>query len=457
MQIYVIDPYQDTEPHFPIKWIIPSYTSLLWNVQLFGLGYFEMTLPANDDFVYHLEEGRMLVRECDIVKDGTTVEYHNAMIIRKVTITYDAEQGYILKVSGKSVKDVLSQRIIWNPLEWDQTDLDVIMTTLIVMNAANPVGYATEKLNFALADQNSAQQRVNMAASALATAQENYRLAQIEYDQAVAQYGEDSPEAAYAKAQMDAAAEDVTLAEEELADARAELAEADKKVIYYQQFLAVSEDRAIPYFDTQAPPLTNPPEISVSLYGENLGEWCETIATEYGIGWDVLLTENSMIFKFIQGTDRHTTVEFSPEMDNLKNAEFIRDMSIYRNSGLAVGDGEGFDQYRVFIDGGTGERRYEEYIDTGITKDDDTSDTAYQRMVEQAGNSELVQYSNIESISGEIDTDGVYKIGTDFNMGDVVSVKMDFDISATTRLIEILYSDEADGTRTIGTFEEWEV
>jgi hypothetical protein len=51
----------------------------------------------------------------------------------------------------------------------------------------------------------------------------------------------------------------------------------------------------------------------------------------------------------------------------------------------------------------------------------------------------------------------VYKIGEDFDLGDVVKVKTEQDVSATTRLIEILCSDETDGTHTIGTFTEWEV
>ena len=150
---------------------------------------------------------------------------------------------------------------------------------------------------------------------------------------------------------------------------------------YYMQLSSVAEFRKIPYFEDQSIPLTNPPEISVQLYGENLGEWCENIATEYGLGWDIQLTENNMYFVFVKGVDRHSTVVFSPDLDNLKNAEYVRDLSVYRNSGLAVGEGQGIDQVRVYLDGGENERRYEEFIDTGLTKNEDTSDLVYQKMV----------------------------------------------------------------------------
>ena len=457
MQVYVIDPYQPGEPHFPIVWMVKSYSSLLWNIQLFGLGYFEMTLPADNEAVYYLQEGRMLVRECDIVKNGSTVEYRNAMIIRRVAITYDAEQGYTLTVSGKSIKDILSQRIIWHQTEWHDYDLTTIMRVMIRMNASDPVNYADSLLTSAYSHKTNAEASVSTAEGHVQTTQAAYVQAQIDYDQAVAQYGEDSPQARAAKETMEAAAEDVKTAEAELAAAEADLAEAEQEIVYYTELLSVASDREIFYFDDRAIPVTNPPTVTVQLYGENLGEWCESIATEYGLGWDIKLTDNLMYFVFIQGTDRHTTVEFSPELDNLKNAEYVKDLSVYRNSGLATGEGEGIYQYRAEIAGQPNARRYEEFITTSITKDASTSDLTYENMVKQAGKSEIVRLSKYESITGEIDTDGVYKIGTDFNLGDVVSVKMDFGVSATTRLTEVLYSDEADGTRITGTFEEWEV
>lgn len=457
MQIYVIDPYQTAEPHFPIVGMVKSYNSLLWNVQLFGLGYFEMTLPANPESVHLLEEGRMVVRESDIVNTGSTIEYKNAMIIRRVAIQYDADYGYTLHVSGKSIKDILSQRIIWEPVDYDDTSLDAVMAILIRMNASDPVNYAANFLRIARTEQTGAENWKNAATTQLATAEADLQQARVDYDQAVAQYGEDSPEAEAAKEFLEAAEEDVAEAEQNLADAQAALDVADKKVNYYMQLSSVAEFRKIPYFEDQSIPLTNPPEISVQLYGENLGAWCENIATEYGLGWDIQLTENNMYFVFVKGVDRHSTVVFSPDLDNLKNAEYVRDLSVYRNSGLAVGEGQGIDQIRVYLDGGENERRYEEFIDTGLTKNEGTSDLVYQKMVRQAGKSVITKLNHRESISGEIDTDGVYKIGEDFNLGDVVAVKLDQGISATTRLIEIIYADEASGTSVTGTFEEWEV
>ena len=50
-QIYVIEPFNQGSPHFEIIGMIGDYYSMLWHVQLYGLGYFEITLPATQNTV----------------------------------------------------------------------------------------------------------------------------------------------------------------------------------------------------------------------------------------------------------------------------------------------------------------------------------------------------------------------------------------------------------------------
>ena len=132
--------------------MISDYHSLIWNVQLYGLGYFEITLPATPENVSLLKEGRFLVREEDIQNrwlGAQHPEYKNCMIIRTVNIQYDADQGYVLHITGKSVKDVLSQRIIWEPYEDVEKALTGIIVTLMIENVTNPEGFAQDKLEAA--------------------------------------------------------------------------------------------------------------------------------------------------------------------------------------------------------------------------------------------------------------------------------------------------------------------
>ena len=289
-------------------------------------------------------------------------------------------------------------------------------------------------------------------------AQTEYLDAKTAYDQAVADHGEDSPEAQAAKEAMDAAKAELEEAIQAVADALAVKIKADQVVAYYTAYAAVAPLRQIPYITAGLIDLPiTPPMLTLSLHGENLGEWIETICTEYGLGWNMYIDETGMNFEFVVGSDKSSTVEFSPELDNLKNAVYTRTLETYRNAALAVGEGEGTDQTQAYIGGSAASARYEAYVDTGLTRDENVSWLNYQKMVKQYGSSEITKLKKRETISGEIDTDGVYKIGEDFDLGDIVSVKLDNGISATTRLIEIIYADEASGTSVTGTFEEWEV
>jgi hypothetical protein len=444
-QIYVIEPFNQGSPHFEIIGMIGDYYSMLWHIQLYGLGYFEITLPATQNTVRLVTdiEGRFLVRECDISESDGQKVFRNCMIIRRVTTVYDADKGWCLKVSGKSVKDILSQRIILEPYSTVDESLPAVIDKMIYQNAKNPEEYAHSMVE--------ASEEVLATKEAWEATKKDIRDEKLaDYERAVADYGEDSPQAKGAKASLDAA-------QAAYDQAVAERVNAENTLNYYSKLYSISIPRRIPYMYTGDYHFDDPPLISVQLHGENLGEWIESICTELGWGWDVTVSESRITFYFVIGEDRSATVEFSPEMDNLKNAEFVRSTETYRDTAYVFGDGEGVTQEWVVVDGDDGSRRYEDFISAGISKPEGGSDLQYQAQLMQIGQTEIASLDKKETISGEIDTDGVYKIGEDFDLGDVVKVKTEQDVSATTRLIEILCSDETDGTHTIGTFTEWEV
>lgn len=488
MEIMVINPYRETEPHFPIIGMIPVYYSLLWQPQLYGLGYFEMQVAASPSNIDLLKVGRFLVKRTDIKKrnpSDTYPEYKNAMIIRTADLEYNADYGYILKVSGRSVKDILSQRIVWEPYNAIDTELNFIIVDLIKRNVSEPTNYsgaetraASDALSGAQSAKNSAQLQYDDAKdsyddakAAYESAKSDYNAALVAYDEAVQQYGSDSPEAKAAKEAMEwnkvvmdmceqsmEQAEPVMNEKKAILDEKvAELADAQAKYDYYVWFNTVSAKRAIPYVDSSISTLPDSPEITVQLYGNNLGDWVSTICEEYGIGWNFYLNEMELKFEFVEGENRSDSVIFSPEMDNLRNATYTMDLLIYKNAGLVTGEGEGYNQYVVDVGSIAGYPRYETYIQSGITKEKEISAANYKKQLRQKGKSEITKLSRYRRITGDIDTDGVFKIGVDYNMGDIVKVKMAQGIEGNARLIEIMNSDEADGTRIIGTFQEWEV
>lgn len=448
MEIYVIDQYKQTEPHFPIIGIIPAYHSMIWNIQLYGLGYFEVTVEASAQNVSLLQVGRFLCRQSDIEQIGTRTYYNNAMIIRRVATTYDAELGWLLTVSGKSTKDIATQRIIWDRYEAEDRPLTTVAVELFIRNITNPDGYITDIID----DLNDVIDDLYDQRDAKAQERDD---AQEAYDDAVAEYGADSPEAAAAKETLDTI-------KEEYQEILEELVLKNREMTYWQWDLEAQEKRVIPYVIAGLIDYGfTPPRVTVQLQGENLGEWMEEICNEYHLGWQLSMSDASMVLAFDQGTDRTGTVIFSPEFDNLKNAQYVKSLEAFKNAGLVNGDeyDEGFGPSPVAADVGTasGQNRYEMHIDASSLEMEAASSYGdYYNMLLQYGKSEIIKYKKKTSISGEIDTDGVFKIGQDFNLGDVVTVQTEQKVTASTRLIEIIYADESSGSSTTGTFEEWE-
>ena len=286
MELYVIDPFKTETPHFQIVGIIPSYYSLIWNPQLYGLGYFEVTVSASKKNMSLLKGNRFLVREVDIYEDtNNRVHYRNAMIIRDISITYDADHGYLMTVSGKSIKDILSQRIVWDQYSADNKLVTDVISELLYSEVIDPEDATSNRID-------ALEEELQDLDDQAYQAEQNYEDAEADYAQAVQQYGADSPQAKAIKEEMDAYK----------AEYDRLTAEIDKKMpvlVYYQNELDLQASRQIPYISANGTdPPEDPPSISVQLRGENLGEWMEEICTENHLGWYMDLTESTMYFKF---------------------------------------------------------------------------------------------------------------------------------------------------------------
>lgn len=445
MELYVINPFQSTTPHFPVIGMIPSYYSLLWNPQLYGLGYFQVKVAATQENVNLLKKGRFLVRQEDIHQESSLI-YENAMVIREVTIDYNADQGYIMTVEGKSIKDILSQRIIWDQYVCNNQQLPSVIYDLMQRNIVDPEGYVEGVISDLNDQKDDLQEDMDQTEDDISTAR-------ADYNQAVADHGADSPEAATAKAVLD---NYITVYENQVK----QMSDLTQRITYYRWSLASQEDRQIPYIDAGLIDFpTTPPRITAELRGENLGEWFEQICKENRFGWDMVLSDSIITFVFVIGGDKSSTVIFSPEFDNLKTSSYKDSTVGYMNAGIVFGEGDGFHRKVAAVGLSTGYSRYEAAIEADISTDVETgsiSTNKYYDMLCQYGKSELINHMDQTSFSGELDTDGIFKIGVDFNMGDKVTVQNEVGISATTRLIEIIYSDEASGHKVTGVFEEWE-
>lgn len=339
--------------------IIDTYESVIWNVQYFGQSEFQLVVAATQESVEKLKPKTYLVRDIDM-KAG---EYDNVMIIEGVKIHFESEKGWILTASGRGLKSIVGQRVIWN-----QTNLTGLaeegIRGIITENIIEPSEASRKIDNFILDD------------------------------------------------------------------------------------LQGFED-----------------EIEMQCFGENIAEWLEEVCKTYGFGWDVYIKNGKYVFKLYRGTDRTINqsdvppVVFSGEYDNLLSYTYTYNITDYKNSALVGGEGEGTAQRKAEVGTAEGLERYEAYVDGSSVSSNGEIITleTYIKMLQEYGQTQLNQTAYTENFEGEIEPDGMYKINTDFFLGDLVQVFSKLGISAETRIIEIIYAEDQNGISVVPTFSEWEV
>lgn len=78
-------------------------------------------------------------------------------------------------------------------------------------------------------------------------------------------------------------------------------------------------------------------------------------------------------------------------------------------------------------------------------------------MLQEYGQTQLDQTAFTESFSGDIDSDGLFKLNQDYFLGDIIQIQNEKGIQATPRIIEIIYAIDENGSSVVPTFSKWEV
>lgn len=209
---------------------------------------------------------------------------------------------------------------------------------------------------------------------------------------------------------------------------------------------------------------TTSQKIQKQITGDNLLTAIETLCTTYGYGWKMKLVDNTFVFELYEGTDRsynQTTnpyVVFSPEFDNLINSKYNLDSTTFANVALVAGEGEGAARKRQSVGNASGLDRYEIYVeanDMSTNSEETISASQYETMLKERGLEKLAEATATEAFEGDVESTYAYK--TDWNIGDIVQIENEFGITATSKIIEVIESEDASGHKIIPTFEKWEV
>lgn len=203
----------------------------------------------------------------------------------------------------------------------------------------------------------------------------------------------------------------------------------------------------------------------IQAMGEDLDEWVTSTCQTYGIGWDVYIKDGKFVFKLYEGLDRsynqkdRLPVVFSDEFDNLLASTYTYERAEFKNAALIGGEGEGVNQRITTIGDSSGLERYEAYIDGSSVSSNGTiiTEEQYYKMLRDYAKDELNTTSFTESFEGNVVPNGNYTLNQDYFLGDTVQVINEYGISATPRIIEIIESEDQNGTSIIPTFSTWEV
>lgn len=347
---------------FELQGVIDEYVSIIWRPSYYETGDFEIYLGATDKAIGLLKENMYVVRSSDISVENGVTTYEKVMIIKNIQLITDVENGDFLCVTGRELKFLLHQRIVWKQTTLTGTAEDAIRR-LVNENAITPT------------DTNRIIPNLVLGVSA------------------------------------------------GLSDA-----------------------------------------IEKQVTGEHLDKVISEICITYNYGWDIFITNNTLVLVIYAGTDRsygqteRPYVVFSDDFENLYNTDYQLTTEEYANTTLIGGEGEGLDRiYTTVNNANSGLERYEVFTDArDISRNKDSEDEipldTYYKLLSERGRENLSTLPYTENFTGEVLSDVAFRYGRDFFIGDVVTVINKYGITKNVRVLSAIESEAADGVKLLPQF-----
>ena len=206
--------------------------------------------------------------------------------------------------------------------------------------------------------------------------------------------------------------------------------------------------------------------INTQITGKNLFDIVIEYCKSYNWGFEIVRDGVHFVLNFFKGTNRSTNqtknayVIFSAEYDNLPRTNYLHSLTAYKNTAKVAGEGEGTLRKTAIIGNENSDiDRYEVFVDARdvSSNDGEINDADYYLLLAQRGKENLAAAKVVENVDGEIDATEQYVYKQDYFVGDIVSIKTEYGISATARILEVIECEDETGYRIIPTFSSWEV
>lgn len=151
-------------------------------------------------------------------------------------------------------------------------------------------------------------------------------------------------------------------------------------------------------------------------------------------------------------------VIFSEEYNNLISSSYVESSREFKNVALVAGEDSGSNRKtrEVYYDDSLAsaglERRelyvdardiQSEYYDTNTGQQIILTDAEYANALSERGKQKLADLSQESSFEAEVDTSALWKIKTDYDLGDIVQIDTSYGVRNPARVTEIVYSEES--------------
>lgn len=217
-------------------------------------------------------------------------------------------------------------------------------------------------------------------------------------------------------------------------------------------------------FEDSTDPEITKLKLTAQYTGDTVYDVIVDICKSNKIGFKITLNDdNQFVFKLYKGIDRSYAqnvrpyVVFSPRYENILNSNYLESKTTLKNITLVAGEGEGTARRTATVGEGSGLERRELYTDARdiSSRDGDTtiSDAKYMEMLQTRGKEKLSENKTTKSFEGEVEATILFKYGEDFEMGDIVQLVNEYDIEHTTRIIEMVMTQEVGEITAYPTFE----
>lgn len=195
--------------------------------------------------------------------------------------------------------------------------------------------------------------------------------------------------------------------------------------------------------------------------GDNLYEIIQSLCEEHGVGFRILLDEETFnfVFELYDGTDRSydqitvPQVAFSRSYSNINESEYIENREEYKNVTLIGGEGEGAARYYTTRGNVEGLERREIFTNAAHVRSEDVSASQYEAALQEEGQKTLKDNKIQQAFDGDIDYSRPFKFGVDFFVGDIVEAEDNYGMRGTFRIIEYMWSYNKNEVSCYPTFE----